>query len=90
MNKFKLVRRGKRFVVRVSEEERSNFNKLSVESWLKECKITFEVKCHSGNWRDDQKDYWYSPAYILYCNEWAFDYYFDNKSDAIAFMLRWL
>lgn len=91
MNKFKLVRRGKRFVVRVGEEERSNFNNLSVESWLKECKIAYEIKYPSNShWYKNQNDYWYSGDTVLIDHEWDFDYYFENKSDAIAFMLRWL
>jgi hypothetical protein len=86
-NKFKIVRRGTKWCVRVKpttdEFDREAWPAYAVREWLDGCGIPYETKkreyvtIHNQWWSYD------APA------TWKRDYLFERKEDATMFLLRW-
>lgn len=86
-NKFKIVRRGPKWCVRVKTVtdvfDRETWPAQAVKEWLEDYGIPYEDKkreyitIHAGWWEYDM------PA------KWKRDYIFERKEDAAMFLLRW-
>jgi hypothetical protein len=86
-NKFKIVRRGPKWCVRVKpatdEFDREAWPAYAVKEWLDDYGIPYETKkreyvtIHSQWWSCD------APA------TWKRDYIFERKEDASWFLLQW-
>lgn len=86
-NKFKVVRRGPKWCVRVNpttdEFDREAWPVYAVKQWLNDYGITYETKKREYV---TVHNHWWSysaPA------TWKRDYIFDQKEDVAMFMLRW-
>ena len=93
MNKFKLVRRGQKFAVRVRESDEidGDFPLEEILDWLKSCNIKHKVKhLNLVDPDDSASTRWTSCWFYAGNNAWDSDFHFETKSDAIAFMIRWV
>lgn len=78
MRKYKLVRRGPKWCVRVL----GHINTDESWRWCMERKMPYNIKQHGAMYRA-----WYEPRQI---EHWDYDFIFDKEYEATAFMIGFL
>lgn len=78
MRKYKLVRRGPKWCVRVQ----GRINTDESWHWCMERKMPYHIKQHWPIYRT-----WYEPRQI---EHWDYDFIFDKEYEATAFMIGFL
>jgi hypothetical protein len=81
--KYKLVRRGPKYCVRV----KGIINTSKSYHWCRERKMSYNIKQHWNKPREIKP--WWSPA-GLHRSEWDYDFIFDKECEATAFMIGFL
>ena len=90
-NKFKIVRRGPKWCVRVKpttdEFDRETWSAYAVKEWLDDYGIPYETK--KREYVNIHNQWWSYRGWYDAPTEWKRDYLFERKEDAAMFLLRW-
>jgi hypothetical protein len=78
MRKYKLVRHGPKWCVRVN----GTINTTKSYQWCRERKMSYHIKQHWPVYRT-----WYESSHI---EHWDYDFIFDKEYEATAFMIGFL
>ena len=79
MRKYKLVRRGPKWCVRVN----GTINTTKSYHWCRERKMSYHIKQH---WNINRT--WFEERYRT--ERWDYDFIFDKEYEATAFMIGFL
>ena len=77
--KYKLVRRGQKYCVRV----KGALNTTETFHFCRERKMSYHIKQH---WNKVPPGKWWAPA-GMYRGEWDYDFIFDKEYEATAFIM---